>query len=588
MASGVRFGPLAPDKTNRIPANRRGESAVCTSLEAEPSMGDPGAPRPLRLQTPRDDGGKLVAPPISATAELMAAHRARLASCDYDVQGRSLVELAAQARRELLVEALAYTRAYRDVSVADQADDLPSLVLAGHQPELFHPGVWLKNFMLDSVARSNRAVAVNLVVDSDTIKASSLRVPTGNPARPLVESVLFDRPTTGRRGDPFEERRIVDRALLESFASRVTEKLAGLVPDPLVKDFWPDVINRSRSTDRLGECLAQARHIWEGRWGASTLEIPQSRVCSLPAFHRFVAHLLAHLPRLWDIYNAALFEYRNANHIRSHAHPVPELAVDGNWLEAPFWVWNAENSTRRRLFARAHIFGFDLTDRAGWEYVLDLSADSQPDRAIEQLQELARRGVRLRTRALITTMLARVLLGDLFIHGIGGAKYDQMTDVLIERFFGLEPPGYMVVSGTLRLPIEHPRGAAAELRGARQTLRELMYHPERFMDPIEQRRCERCSGPATPPTAEPQHWIDVKQQWIATPKTHQNARERHEAIHSANLALQPWLSDRRTELSANIERLEHQTRADSVLSSREYSFCLYPEHRLREFLRGET
>jgi hypothetical protein len=548
---------------------------VCTSLEAEPSKGD--CARPQQFQTPREDGGKLVAPTLSATPELIASHRARLVACNYDMQGRSLADLAADARRQLLDEALAYTRSYRDVSIADQANDLPSLVLAGHQPELFHPGVWLKNFMLDSVGHTNRAVAINLIVDSDTIKSSSLRVPTGVAQRPLVESVMFDRPTTVL---PFEERRVVDRALLESFGGRVAERLEPLVPDPIIKDFWPDVISRAHSTDRLGECLAQSRHIWEGRWGTSTLEIPQSRVCSLPAFHRFAAHLLAHLPRLWDIYNAALFEYRQTNHVRSHAHPVPELAVEENWLEAPFWVWSAEEPTRRRLFARSQDGGVVLTDRSSWNYVLDVSADSPPDRAIEQLQELARRGVRLRTRALVTTMLARVLLGDLFLHGIGGAKYDQMTDVLIERFFGLDPPGYMVVSGTLRLPIEHPRGAAAELGRARQSLRELTYHPERFVDPVEQRRCERCS--------DPQHWIDRKRHWIATPKTHQNARERHEAIHSANLGLQPWLTDRRAKLLSDIERLDQQVRADAVLSSREYSFCLYPEQQLREFLRSET
>ncbi|MEX2141473.1 MAG: hypothetical protein WD894_19560 [Pirellulales bacterium] len=551
-------------------------------------MGDRA--RPPRFQTPRDDGGKLVAPPVSAGAELIAAHRARLEACDYDVHGQSLPDLAAEARRQLLAEALAYTRAYRDVSSLEQSGGIaaqPSLVLAGHQPELFHPGVWLKNFMLHSVARASGAVAVNLVVDSDTIKASSLRVPTGSATRPLVESVLFDRPTTAV---PFEERRIVDRALFESFADRVADKLTTLVPRPLVKDFWPDVLSRSRHTDRLGECLAQARHVWEGRWGAATLEIPQSRVCSLPAFHRFAAHLLAHLPRLWEIYNAALFEYRSANHVRSHAHPVPELSAEGDWLEAPFWVWRADDPTRRRLFVRSRDNGIVLADRAGWEQPLDISAETNPDRAIEQLQELARLGVRLRTRALITTMLARVLLGDLFVHGIGGAKYDQMTDVLIEQFFGLEPPGYMVVSGTLRLPIEHNRGAAEELRRTRQALRELTYHPERFVEPpSQQRHCERCSGPAAKPANwELQRSIDMKRQWIAMAKSQDNARTRHEAIRSANLALQPWLSDCRAKLLADIERLERQARADAVLSSREYSLCLYPAHQLREFLSGAS
>jgi hypothetical protein len=562
----------------------RGEVAVCTSLEVESSMGNHARPR--QFQTPREDGGKLVAPPLSSTAELIAGNRQRLAACDYDVHGQTLGELAGEARRQLIDEALAYTRGYCDASIPHSHGDskaTPSLVLAGHQPELFHPGVWLKNFTLDAVARDNGAVAINLLVDSDTMKSSSLRVPTGTVRQPMVEAVPFDQPTTAM---PFEERRLVDRGLFETFAERASQKIETFVRTPLLNDFWPDAIRRSRDTDRLGECLAQARHTWERRWGTATLEIPQSHVCSLPAFQRFAAHLLAHLPRLWDIYNAALFEYRRENRVRSHAHPVPELAAEGDWLEAPFWVWRADDPVRRRLFVGSRDDRIVLADRAGWEQSLDLTADAAPDRAIEQLQLLALAGVRLRTRALITTMLARVLLGDLFLHGIGGAKYDQMTDVLVERFFGLQPPDYMVVSGTLRLPTEHPRGAANELCRVRRVVRELTYHPERFIDAADEpARCERCSGSsAKGKSGEPHRSIEVKRHWIATLKSPDNAPIRHQAISAANLALQPWVADRRDKLREELERLGQQARAEAILGSREFSFCLYPESLLRDFL----
>ena len=36
--------------------------------------------------------------------------------------------------------------------------------------QLFHPGVWLKNFALGTLARRLNAVAVNLLIDTDTIK----------------------------------------------------------------------------------------------------------------------------------------------------------------------------------------------------------------------------------------------------------------------------------------------------------------------------------------------------------------------------------------------------------------------------------
>ncbi|MFN9917551.1 MAG: hypothetical protein ACK53L_33510, partial [Pirellulaceae bacterium] len=41
------------------------------------------------------------------------------------------------------------------------------LILSGHQPELFHPGVWFKNFLLSSLAARHQAVALNIQVDHD-------------------------------------------------------------------------------------------------------------------------------------------------------------------------------------------------------------------------------------------------------------------------------------------------------------------------------------------------------------------------------------------------------------------------------------
>src|SRR4029077_11022235 len=52
-----------------------------------------------------------------------------------------------------------------------------SFFVAGHQPDLFHPGVWIKNFALNGLAKSYGATPLNLIVDSDAAKATSIRVP---------------------------------------------------------------------------------------------------------------------------------------------------------------------------------------------------------------------------------------------------------------------------------------------------------------------------------------------------------------------------------------------------------------------------
>ena len=75
--------------------------------------------------------------------------------------------------------------------------------------------------------------------------------------------------------------------------------------------------------------------------------------------------------------------------------------------------------------------------------------------------------MRLRTRALTTTLFSRFLLGDLFIHGIGGAKYDELGDEIARRFFGIEPPGFLTVSMTLWLGL--PSDAATRRRSGRRS-----------------------------------------------------------------------------------------------------------------------
>ena len=172
--------------------------------------------------------------------------------------------------------------------------------MAGHQPQLFHPGVWFKNFALDALARRHGGVGVNLVVDNDTMKSSALWVPGGSVERPHAVALPMDQPAPQVA---YEERSIIDRALFAGFGRRAAQQIAPLVGDPLIKDFWPAVVQRMEAGVNLGQCLAQARHQWEGRWGSATLEVPVSRVCRTPSFRWFLVHLLLELPRLREVYN---------------------------------------------------------------------------------------------------------------------------------------------------------------------------------------------------------------------------------------------------------------------------------------------
>jgi hypothetical protein len=518
------------------------------------------------LRAPQDNGGKLIEPPLWSAAALVKRNRAATGRDQVQLHGRSLADLAASARRDLLRAAWQYTKQYRDFDGPEPAADTTPLFIAGHQPQLFHPGVWFKNFVLSGMAAEHRGVAVNLVIDSDTIKSAKVRVPGGSIPEPSVEQVAFD--DTGPE-IPYEERAILNRELLHTFGPRACSRIAPLVPRPLLCDFWPLVQARARECSNLGECLSQARHQHEGQWQSQSLELPQSRIGDFEAFHWFAAHLIARAAELREIYNAAAAEYRRVNHVRNAAHPVPNLAVDGEWIESPLWIWDKTNPRRRRVFVRTTGDKTLLSDRDGLEVAFDLSADGDAQRAVEQLSALQQRGIKLRTRALITTMFARVMLGDLFVHGIGGAKYDQVTDAIIARFLGLEAPAYLTATATLRLPIPHHPVSTDDATRALQDLRELEFHPERYL-----------TGRLNDPTIS--DIVTAKKRWITTPATRENARIRCRAIREANEALQPHLAERRADLFARRDFVDVTLPGATLLNSREYAFCLYPADPLKK------
>jgi len=500
-----------------------------------------------RFKAPQEDGAVSATPDLEEAPALVERNRSLL-SCD----GR-FSALRKQARAELRSVAHEYLVAFTD-SPSTPADPSAPLILSGHQPEFFHPGVWYKNFALAQVARSHNATAVNLVIDNDTVGAPAIRTPAGDLSHPTVEPVLFDRPA---EPIPFEERAILDPDLFASFASRATQQIAPFVANPLVEDLWPLATEAAKRTGNLGLAAAQARRLFEERFGVRTLEAPQSAVCDTAAFVEFAWELLDRAGRLAEIYNACLADYREAHRIRSRSHPVPDLAVEEEWVEAPFWIWSTDRPLRQRLFVRSVANGLELTDRAKVRF-------TAPSR--EALHSyLSESNIKVRSRALVTTMYARLILSDLFIHGVGGAKYDELTDAIVRRFFNLEPPGYLTVTATRHLPIPLPQVSAEDLTRLDQSLRKMKYHPETFVN-----------------TTDAQELIAEKRRWIDVTAADQ-LPERHQAIERINQDLQRYIAADQASLLKQRPRLQHELSVKRRLGSREFSFVLFPEERLRSF-----
>ncbi len=509
-----------------------------------------------RIRAPKADGAIVAVPPLQTVGDLLSINRQRLQEAGDQVMilGRPLSELRREARQP--------------VSQAGSASDWEpgTLFVAGHQPELFHPGVWVKNFALYGLARKHHASSVNLVVDDDTIKTTALRVP----APPHIRRVLFDRWTGGV---PYEERTIVDRALFASFAERVGELTRHWPFEPMLPAFWAEVLRQAQRTANLGECFAAARRTIEQAWGCHNREVPLSTICDSEPFAYFACHLLANLPHFHSLYNAIVADYRRRHNIRDRQHPVPDLAADGDWLEAPFWIWRTGAARRERLFARLGKDRVEITvsrdaQRSG--FALPFGSRLTGD-AMAAWQELRAQGFKIRTRALTTTLYARLFLADLFLHGIGGGIYDELTDELMRRFYGLEPPGFLVLSATRLLPLPRPTVTEDEHRQLVHELRDVHYNPQRHLDGISDE--ERLSELAR-----------RKHEWIARqPATSAGRRERFRMLRMLTEDLRRPLLPREEQLRRQAKDCEQQLRINAVLGRRDYSFCLYPENILRPF-----
>lgn len=538
-------------------------------------MSEPVAVRALKA--PRRSGEAIVDPPLDAVGRLLERNRA-LPLADVELLGRSLAELARLARRQLLDDALRYSRQYRDVpplanhwrsQCRADAEALPRILVAGHQPELFHPGVWFKNFVLDGLARRHGALAVNLIVDHDTCRQASIRVPTGTTERPSVERVAFD---AGTSIVPWEDRGVSDADLFRSFGQRARALLRPLVEEPVLTELWPLAVAAADRGASLGMAIAEARHAYEARLGLETLELPTSAVCRSEAFAWFAAWLITEAPRVREVYNRAVRSYRRANRVRSVSHPVPDLAQDGEFCESPLWVWSRADPRRRHLFVARRRGGVTLTDREGWTCEIPAPDVGSPEAAAERLLALDCEGVRLRPRALVMTWYARMMLCDLFVHGIGGAKYDEVTDRIIAELFGIDPPAYLTASATLHLPVAHDTDARERLAALKKRRRDLLYHAEKATTGGDK--------PWREAVRAKQACIDEFRRAAVLPWQREAARRRHHAVAAANAALSPWAEGELRSLEREESRLAEQVRAAQLLESREYAFCLFPREAI--------
>jgi hypothetical protein len=344
---------------------------------------------------------------------------------------------------------------------------------------LAHPGVWVKNISTAVLARRHGGIGLNLVVDNDLVNTRSIAIPVGTREEPRLTTAAFDQ-NVGIA--PWEEAEINSLETFENFGRGVSETIRELWGfTPLIEPAWAPAIAAAKETGCLISGLTAVRVDLERRNGLGNCESRISRMAQSTAFLHFVRHLAAHAEAFCEAHNRRLAEYRRLNRVRSHSHPVADLAADGERFELPLWVWRQGDRVRQRVFAGKQ--GERITLFNGAAEFVSFAANGSDPRHLDPLRALADQGIRLRPRALTTTLFSRLVVADVFLHGIGGAKYDELSDAIGNDFFGIEMPEFITLTGTWRLPLGAAFDSAKEdwLRAQRQ-LRDARHNAERIAD----------------------------------------------------------------------------------------------------------
>ena len=345
---------------------------------------------------------------------------------------------------------------------------------------------------------------------------------------------------------------------------------------PAFADAW-----LADAADKLDYCEAmrRAHGAAEAELGlAGVRTVRMSELSRTSAFMAFAAHLIMNARDCATRYNDAVRAIRTRRRIRNPQRPVPPLKIDAERVELPLWL-QRPGTPRGRMFV-LHTRG-SFTIHAEGQRVATLDEATLAKCATNASTPLFDPSDwQLRPRALMLSCFVRLFLADLFIHGIGGAKYDEVTELFVRGFFGVAAPPICAISATLHLPLPASGTTRDQVRAAWHAVRDIRFNPQRHViDLPPQQLAERAA------LIEQSASLRVTQ-----PHNHADRRRVFDRIRALNTELLNSLADPRAALEHDAQARESQWQQDTLARGREYFFALHSRKRLEslaEILRAE-
>lgn len=419
-------------------------------------------------------------------------------------------------------------------------------ILSAHQPFAYHPGIMFKYRLLAEKSKEEFN-ALWVTIDTDPCAGYPVKFPSFKNA-PRLET----RKMLPLSANDFYENSRTDIGSLCAFRDAAVDDLSS-VPDNRFKygiSFLRDNVKRNLP-ERMRDVMLIWRHEYALSWSPAVFEAPLSLICATEGFYRFAFGLLRRADEVRRSFNDTLARYRAEHGIRSKANPFPDLAKKGAGVETLFW--KVKGGRREPLFAEG----------AGKKLRLSLKDWTEVPSPTALKCFCGENGIKIWPRAVALTLMQRFFLGDMFIHGLVGAKYDRVTNGLIRELYKTEPPEFATASCTL--PVHGSEDPAPKLAELRQRERKMIFHPEDFLEK----------------TLEIMEIVDKKNSFILEiMKKGADKKTIGAEIAMLNHLLRDKLEPENRKLTGEIKVLEDELARFKVIANRELPFFLFPPDSL--------
>ena len=198
----------------------------------------------------------------------------------------------------------------------------------------------------------------------------------------------------------------------------------------------------------------------------------------------------------------------------------------------------------------------------------------------EQLRQLLHKnGYQIRPKAIALTLFVRLFLADWFVHGIGGAKYERISDHIIRTFYKMSVPDFGIATATMALPdLEIQQEFNLNVSELKLKLRKIKFNPELFIDvPLSQKPQVRAL------------LSDKRKLLVISRNKNLPSKARHlawQSISKINQKLLPYVKDRYETLQKQLEAAENYQSSFLVKNHREFFFGLFPKSSLKAFVES--